>query len=132
MTQVIRMMRLVSVAVMVCGLVMACLPALGLAQEAGAAAPSMMETVMAVLKAVLPTMVSFVGPYITKGIGSLIGGLSPTMGATISTVLGSLLGAVSAGLEGLPADGYAAVGAGAGLTGHAVLQSKPIAATAAN
>lgn len=132
MTQVVRMVRMLSVAVMVCGLVAAFLPALGLAQEAGAAAPSIMDTVLAVLRAVLPTMVSFVGPYITKGIGSLIGGLSPTVGATISTVLGSLLAAATAGLEGLPEDGYAAVGAGAGLTGHAVLQTKPIAPTAAS
>lgn len=133
MKQCYRVMRGVSVVVMVIGLWSALIPVLGLAQEAtlAAPAPSMMDTVMAVLKAVLPTLMSFVGPLLTKGLAALLEGLSPTVGGLVSTVLGSVLGAASAALEGLPPDAYAVVGAGGGLTGHAVLQAKPIAAPTA-
>ena len=132
MKQFYRLMRAISVVVMIIGLWGALFPVLGVAQDAtiSAPAPSVMDTVMAVLKAVLPTMLSFVGPLITKGIASLAQGLYPTVGGVLSTVLGSLLGAVSAGFEGLPPDAYAAVGAGAGLTGHAVMQTKPMTPTA--
>lgn len=126
MKQMYRLMRVLSVGVMVIGLCGALGPVL--AQEATIAAPvpSMMETVMAVLKAVLPTALSFVGPLITKGIASLANGLSPSVGGLLSTVLGSLLGAIAAGFEGLPPDAYAVVGAGGGLTGHAFMQTKPM------
>lgn len=128
MKEFYRLMRTLSVVVMVLGLWGALFPVLGVAQEATIAAPvpSMMDTVMAVLKTVLPTALSFVGPLITKGIASLVEGLSPTVGGLLSTVLGSLLGAVAAGFEGLPPDAYAVVGAGGGLTGHAVMQTKPM------
>ena len=131
MTQFYRVMRTISLVLMVVGLCSAIMPFLGLAQEAtiAAPAPSMLDTVLAVLKAVLPTALSFVGPLITKAIAALLEGLSPAVGGILSTVLGSLLGAVSAALSGLPPDAYAVVGAGGGLTGHAVLQTKPIAAT---
>lgn len=131
MKQFFRLMRTISLVLMVVGLISAFMPFLGLAQEAAitAPAPTIMDTVMAVLKAVLPTMLSFVGPLITKAIAALLEGLSPAVGGILSTVLGSLLGAVSAALSGLPPDAYAVVGAGGGLTGHAVLQTKPIAAT---
>lgn len=130
MKQFDRLMRTISLVIMVVGLYSAFMPFLGLAQEAtiAAPAPSMMDTVMAVLKAVLPTLMSFVGPLLTKGLAALLEGLSPTVGGLVSTVLGSVLGAASAALEGLPPDAYAVVGAGGGLTGHAVLQAKPIAA----
>lgn len=130
MKQFMRLMRTISLVIMVVGLVSAFMPVLGLAQETGggAAAPSMLDTVMAVLKAVLPTALSFVGPLLTKGLAALLEGLSPTVGGIVSTILGSVLGAVSAALEGLPPDAYAVVGAGGGLTGHAVLQAKPITA----
>lgn len=121
-----RGMRALSVVVMVIGLCGALGPVLAQEATISASAPSMMDTVMAVLKAVLPTALSFVGPLITKGISSLVEGLSPVVGGMLSTVLGSLLGAVAAGFEGLPQDAYAVVGAGAGGLGHAVLQSKPI------
>ncbi|MGL4296251.1 MAG: hypothetical protein ACRCTG_11085 [Aestuariivirga sp.] len=129
MKRCVRLMRTSSLVIMVVGLWAAFLPVLGLAQETGGgAAPSMMETVMAVLKAVLPTALSFVGPLLTKGLAALLEGLSPTVGGIVSTILGSVLGAASAALEGLPPDAYAVVGAGGGLTGHAVLQAKPITA----
>lgn len=133
MKQFYRLMRAILVVVMIIGLWGALFPLLGVAQDAtiSAPAPSMMDTVMAVLKAVLPTALSFVGPLITKGIAALVEGLSPTVGGLLSTVLGSVLGAVAAGFEGLPPDAYAVVGAGGGLTGHAVLQSKPIEAPVA-
>lgn len=132
MTHFFRLMRTISLVLMVVGLVSAFMPFLGLAQaqEATMAAPmpTIMDTVMAVLKAVLPTALSFVGPLITKGLAALLEGLSPMVGGIVSTVLGSVLGAASAALEGLPPDAYAVVGAGGGLTGHAVMQTKPIAA----
>lgn len=130
MRQFFRLMRVLSVVVMIIGVGSALMPVLGLAQEAtiAAPAPSMMETILAVLKAVLPTALSFVGPLITKGIASLVEGLSPTVGGLLSTVLGSLLGAVTAGFQGLSPDAYAVVGAGGGLTGHALMQTKPITA----
>lgn len=132
MKQFYRVMRALSVVVMVIGLWGALCPVLGLAQEAtiSAPAPSMMETLMAVLKAVLPTIMSFVGPLITKGIASLVEGLSPVVGGSLSTLLGSVFAAVTAGFEGLPVDGYGAVGAGTGLTGHALMQAKPMTAAA--
>lgn len=130
MKHIYRVMRLISLVIMVVGLVSTFMPLLGLAQEAAisAPAPSMMETIMAVLKAVLPTLMSFVGPLITKGIASLVEGLSPAVGGVLSTLLGSLLGAVTAGFGGLSPDAYAVVGAGGGLTGHALMQAKPITA----
>lgn len=132
MKQFYRLMRTISLVAMVVGLCSAFMPFLGLAQEATSAAPapSMMDTVLAVLKAVLPTLMSFVGPLITKGIAGLLESLSPTVGGILSTVLGSTLGAIGAALEGLPPDAYAVVGAGGGLTGHAVLQTRPITAPA--
>ena len=125
MGRLLRTMRGLAVMVMIVGVLSALLPALGWAAEGSA--PPIMETVLAVLKAVLPTVLSFVGPYLTKGLSHLLSGLSPVTGGVVSAVLGSLISAVTAALEGLPADGYAAVGAGTGLTGHVVLQSKPIA-----
>lgn len=129
-----RVLQVGSVVMMVIGLCGALMPVLGLAQEATIAAPtpSMMETILAVVKAVLPTALSFVGPLITKGIASLVEGLTPAVGGLLSTLLGSLLGAVSAGLGGLSPDAYAVVGAGGGLTGHALMQAKPIATPTGN
>ena len=134
MTHFVRALRIWSVVMMVMGLVAILFPFLGLAQEAtiAAPAPSIMDTVMAVLKAVLPTLMSFLGPFITKGVASLVEGLSPVVGGSLSTLLGSVFAAVTAGLEGLPVDGYGAVGAGTGLTGHALLQTRPITAPATN
>lgn len=126
MKQFYRGMRVLAVGAMVIGLWGALGPVLAQEAATAAPAPSMMETVLAVLKAVLPTALSFVGPLITKGIAALLEGLSPAVGGILSTVLGSLLGAVSAALSGLPPDAYAVVGAGGGLTGHAVMQAKPI------
>lgn len=128
MKQFYQLMRTISLVTMVVGLVSAFMPFLGLAQEATSAAPapSMMDTVLAVLKAVLPTALSFVGPLLTKGVASLLEGLSPAVGGIVSTVLGSFLSATAAALEGLPPDAYAVVGAGGGLTGHAVMQTKPM------
>lgn len=131
MTQFYRLMRTISLVIMVVGLWAALMPVLGLAQETAAIAapaPTILDTVLAILKAVLPTALSFVGPLLTKGLAALLEGLSPTVGGIVSTVLGSFLGAASAALEGLPPDAYAVVGAGGGLTGHAVMQTKPIAA----
>lgn len=130
MKQFYRVMRTISLVMMVVGLCSAFWPFLGLAQEAtiAAPAPSMMDTVMAVLKAVLPTIMSFLGPLITKGVAALFEGLSPAVGGSLSTVLGAVFGAVTAGFEGLPMDGYGAVGAGSGLTAHALMQAKPITA----
>lgn len=125
MQRLMKIVRSVAVMVMLVGVLTALLPAVGWAGDAPA--PPIVETVLAVLKAVLPTMLSFVGPYLTKGLAHLLSGLSPVTGGVVSTVLGSLISAIAAALEGLPADGYAAVGAGTGLTGHVVLQSKPIA-----
>lgn len=130
MKQFYQVMRTLSVVVMVIGLWGALFPVLGVAQEAmiAAPAPSVTDTIMAVLKAVLPTLMSFLGPLITKGVAALFEGLSPAVGGSLSTVLGAVFGAVTAGFEGLPADGYGAVGAGSGLTGHVLLQTKPITA----
>lgn len=121
-----RLMRALSVVVMIIGLCGALGPVLAQEATIAAPAPSMMDTVLAVLKAVLPTALSFVGPLLTKGLASLLQGLSPTVGGIVSTVLGSFLSATAAALEGLPPDAYAVVGAGGGLTGHAVMQTKPM------
>lgn len=88
-----------------------------------------MEMLQGLLRGLLPTLMSLIGPLITKGIQALSGMVPSGWLALLSSFLGSVLSAVTAGLEGLPPEAItvnSAAGAGVGLAAHGLVQTKPI------
>lgn len=127
----VRVFQLCCWAVFVIQLVFGCWALVALAQEtsAPAASVSWLETLMAVVKAVLPQMLGFLSALLTKAIAMGLAATPSSWLHLVSSVLGALAAAITSALEGLPVDAIqaeAAVGVGAGLVGHRVLQVKPI------
>jgi len=126
-----RIWNMVQMVVLVLLVLVALLPVVGQAQEVAAdpASGSWLDVLVALLKAVMPTMAGFLSGLLTKGINNFLVGMSPNVGYLVSTILGVLTSGLSAAGLGAPVaqiEAQGLIGAGAAVTGHVILQNKPI------
>ena len=125
------MRRFLHIVLLLCVISVALLPAVGQAQDvlANPASGSWLDVLVVLLKAVMPTVAGFLSGLLTKGINNFLVGMSPNVGYLVSTILGVLTSGLSAAGLGAPVaqiEAQGLIGAGAAVTGHVILQNKPI------
>ena len=129
MKQFYRLMRTISLVIMVVGLVSAFMPFLGWAQEATVSAPLAPEQKLweVFLKVLFPTLWTAVSPFVTGLITSGIKRVPPAFQVVISGVLGSLMAGAAGAIPDFPlsVESAATMGAAGGATGQMLANMNP-------
>ncbi len=104
---------------------------LAMAQDAAPAEPaaSWLDALLAGLKAVVPQVLAFLSGYLTKVISWALSLTPAPYLGVVSSFIGALGAAMTSAVEGMSVEAVqanAVLGAGSGVLGHAVMQSKPI------
>ena len=128
MRQFYRVVRVLSVVIMVAGVCGALVPVLGLAQEATISAPQPEQQLWEVfLKVLFPTLWTAVSPYLTGLITSGIKRVPPVFQVVISGILGSLMAGAAGAIPEFPLsiESAAQMGAAGGATGQLLANMNP-------